>query len=80
MNCVEYVSIPNTSRLYDSDWETNGLIKQAAQLLLTWTQNQKLKGAKAEILQEPGKTPMVLVEVEGTTPNADTILFYGIFN
>jgi len=73
----EYIAIPNTSRLYDKEWETNGLLLQAANHLVQWTKNQDLKNCKVELLNEPTRTPMILIEVDGTHANAETFLFYG---
>ena len=74
---IEFIEIPNTSRLYDQEWESNGLIQKAANHLCEWTKNQNLKNAKVELIDEPSKTPMIFIEVDGTSPQSETVLFYG---
>jgi len=73
----EFIEIPNTSRLYDQEWESNGLILKAAKHLCEWSRNQNLKNAKIELIHEPSKTPMIFIEVEGTSPESEVVLFYG---
>eukprot|EP01017_Pseudomicrothorax_dubius_P041196 TRINITY_DN6563_c0_g4_i1.p2 TRINITY_DN6563_c0_g4~~TRINITY_DN6563_c0_g4_i1.p2 ORF type:complete len:476 (+),score=99.84 TRINITY_DN6563_c0_g4_i1:43-1470(+) len=71
----DFIRIPNLSRFFDSNWETNGLLTKAANQMVEWLKRQEIKGAKVEALIEPGKTPLVFAEIEGTAPG--TILFYG---
>lgn len=73
----EYISIPNLSPMFDKDWENNGLIDDALELLYKWAENQKLKGCKMEKIKEKGRTPLLFVEVEPTIKDSPTVLLYG---
>ncbi|KAL4468361.1 hypothetical protein ABPG72_012255 [Tetrahymena utriculariae] len=76
----DFIRIPNQSRAFDPEWNSNGLQEQAANLLLEWAKAQNLKGAKYEIIKDEDKSPIILIEVEGTTTDAKTVLFYGHFD
>jgi acetylornithine deacetylase/succinyl-diaminopimelate desuccinylase-like protein len=71
----EYIRIPNKSPLFDSDWEAQGHMARAAELMANWCRAQPIAGLKVEILQEPGRTPLLFCEVPGIGP--DTVLLYG---
>jgi acetylornithine deacetylase/succinyl-diaminopimelate desuccinylase-like protein len=69
-----YVRIPNKSPLFDPDWEKNGHMERAVQLLAGWCRRQPIAGMKVEIARLPGRTPLIFVDVPGTE---DTVLLYG---
>jgi acetylornithine deacetylase/succinyl-diaminopimelate desuccinylase-like protein len=71
----EYVRIPNKSPNFDPDWEQHGYMDQAAELMAEWCRQQPIKGMQVEIVRLPGRTPVVLVEIDGH--NDDTVLLYG---
>jgi len=71
----EYIRIPNKSPLFDADWEAHGHMTRAAELMASWCRAQAVAGLKVEILQEPGRTPLLFCEVAGDGP--DTVLLYG---
>lgn len=73
----EYIYIPNLSPMFDKEWETNGLLDKAVDLLYQWAVDQKLKGCKIEKLKEKGRTPLIFVEVEPTLKDSPTVLLYG---
>jgi acetylornithine deacetylase/succinyl-diaminopimelate desuccinylase-like protein len=70
---AEYTRITCLSPAFDPDWAERGAIREAAELLRAWTQEQD-GGLLAEIVQLPGRTPVLLVENGGT---GDPILIYG---
>ena len=70
----EYIRIPNKSPGFDADWEKHGHMDKASALLADWCRKQPVKGMKVEVLREPGRTPVVLCEIDGT---AGTVLMYG---
>lgn len=70
-----YIEIPNQSPLFDPEWERNGFMKQAVNLARSWAERQNLKGCKIEVISEPGRTPLILIEVEGTGDKS--VLLYG---
>jgi acetylornithine deacetylase/succinyl-diaminopimelate desuccinylase-like protein len=71
----EYVRIPNKSPLFDPDWERNGHMEKAAQLIADWCRAQPVEGMTVEVRRLPGLTPVVLVDVPGEVP--DCVLLYG---
>lgn len=63
----DYIRIPNQSHNYDPEWNTNGLLEKAANLLLEWAKKQDIKGATYELIKDEDKSPLILIEIEGTT-------------
>jgi acetylornithine deacetylase/succinyl-diaminopimelate desuccinylase-like protein len=71
----DYIRIPNQSPAFDPDWEAHGYMAQAVQLAKDWVESRNLRDSKLEVLQIPGRTPLLLLEVEGQKPG--TVLLYG---
>jgi len=71
----DYVRIPNKSPLFDPDWERNGHMEKAANLIADWCRAQPVEGMTVEVRRLPGLTPVVLVDVPGEVP--DCVLMYG---
>ena len=61
---AEYTRIECLSPAFDPDWAERGAITEAAELLRAWTQEQD-RGLLTEIVQLPGRTPVLLVENGG---------------
>lgn len=72
---IEYIRIPNQSPHFDSEWEAHGFMQQAVAHIAAWCEAQAVSGFALEIIQEPGRTPLILMEIAGQT--ADTVLMYG---
>src|SRR5580700_9356908 len=73
----DYIRIPNQSPVFDPGWQTAGHMDRAVALFEGWAR-EKLKalpGATLEVVRAPGRTPLIFIEVPGTTPG--TILMYG---
>jgi acetylornithine deacetylase/succinyl-diaminopimelate desuccinylase-like protein len=70
-----YVRIPNKSPIFDPQWETNGHMEKAVQLMADWCRAQPLPGARTDIHRLPGRTPLLLVDVPGELPGS--VLLYG---
>jgi acetylornithine deacetylase/succinyl-diaminopimelate desuccinylase-like protein len=70
---AEYTRIPCLSPAYDTDWAERGAMLEAAELLRAWAQDQDA-GLTTEIVQLPGRTPVLLVENGGA---GEPILIYG---
>lgn len=47
--------------------------------MIDWVKSVNVKGLKVELIVDQGKTPLIFIEVDGTKPDAETILLYGIF-
>jgi acetylornithine deacetylase/succinyl-diaminopimelate desuccinylase-like protein len=73
----EYIRIPNKSAHFDANWERNGHMDRAAELLRKWCEANALPGMKLEIVRLPGRTPLLFIEVPGTAPGSDCVLMYG---
>jgi len=76
----EFIAIPNTSKQYDAEWQTNGLLEKAAAHLKTWVESQKLENATIEILQQPGLSPLIFIEIQGSQSTTETVLMYGHYD
>jgi acetylornithine deacetylase/succinyl-diaminopimelate desuccinylase-like protein len=70
-----YIEIPNQSPLFDPEWERNGYMMQAVSLARTWAERQNVQGCKIDVISEPGRTPLILMEVDGTGDKS--VLLYG---
>jgi acetylornithine deacetylase/succinyl-diaminopimelate desuccinylase-like protein len=70
-----YVRIPNKSPMFDPQWEANGHMERAVQLMADWCRAQPLPGARTDIHRLPGRTPLLLVDVPGELPGS--VLLYG---
>lgn len=71
----DFVRIPNQSRSFDPEWNTNGLLEKACQHVIDWSKGQGLKDFSVDLYKEDGKTPAVIGVAE--MKDAPTILFYG---
>jgi acetylornithine deacetylase/succinyl-diaminopimelate desuccinylase-like protein len=72
---VEYIRIPNKSPMFDADWQKNGHMDAAADLLADWARKQPIKGMKVEVVRLEGRTPLIFVEIDGQ--GDDCVLLYG---
>jgi acetylornithine deacetylase/succinyl-diaminopimelate desuccinylase-like protein len=70
-----YIRIPNKSPLFDPQWERNGHMEAAVQLMAKWCREQPIPGKRVEICRLPGRTPLLLVDVPGEL--SGTVLLYG---
>ena len=70
-----YVRIQAKSPMFDPDWERNGYIDSAANLIADWCRLQPIPDMRVEVRRLPGLTPIVLVDVPGELPG--TVLLYG---
>jgi acetylornithine deacetylase/succinyl-diaminopimelate desuccinylase-like protein len=69
----EYTRIPCLSPAFDPEWQAHGHIDAAAALLRQWVDDQGL-GLTTEVMQLPGRTPVLLVDNGGS---GDPIVIYG---
>lgn len=74
---VEYIRIPNKSPAFDPQWEKHGYMRDAVALFERWARKhiQALNGAKLEIVQLAGRTPVIFMDIPGE--GSDTVLLYG---
>lgn len=70
-----YVRIPNQSPHFDPQWERNGYMEEAVQLMAEWCRVQPVSGIRVEIRRLPGKTPLLFIDIPGELPGC--VLLYG---
>jgi acetylornithine deacetylase/succinyl-diaminopimelate desuccinylase-like protein len=71
----EFVRIPNRSPHFDSQWEANGHMERAVQLVAAWCRAQPLERMSVEVHRLAGHTPLLLIDVPGEL--AGCVLLYG---
>ena len=71
----KYIRIPNQSPDFDPNWEAHGYMEEAVQLAHDWVAARNIANSRLDILRIEGRTPLLLLEVEGTQPG--TVLLYG---
>ena len=77
----EYISIPSVSPDFDPDWQANGEMDRAAELIARWVGEQNIEGLKLDRLQDDGRTPLLFADMPGTGDDeSDTVLLYGHFD
>jgi acetylornithine deacetylase/succinyl-diaminopimelate desuccinylase-like protein len=72
---MEYIRIPNKSPAFDPEWHSHGYMEQAMMRYAQWARHQPLKGMKLEVVRLQGRTPLLLIDIPGSSP--DCILLYG---
>ena len=72
---VEYIRIPNKSPMFDADWQANGFMDAATELLAAWARKQPIKGMKVEVVRLQDRTPLIFIEIDGQ--GDDCVLLYG---
>ncbi len=79
----DYIRIPNKSPEFDPDWAANGHMHHAAELLKNWAdafaRTEPVAGYQSEIVELPGRTPVLLFEIGGD-PARGTTLLYGHYD
>ncbi len=71
----KYIEIPCKSPLFDKDWEKNGYLDKAMQLIVDWCLAQNIRGMKHTVHRHPGRTPLLVLEIPGEVQK--TVLLYG---
>jgi len=59
----EYTRIPCLSPAYAPDWAADGHLVRAARLLADWCLGRAVPGLTADVVEVPGRTPVLLVDV-----------------
>lgn len=71
----EYIRIPNKSPLFDKNWQKNGYMHKAVELLVDWVKQQNVHGLTLDIINLEQRTPLIFIEIAGQSDN--TVLLYG---
>lgn len=72
---MDYIKIPNKSPLFDPDWQANGYMNQAVNLITDWCKEQTIDGMQLDIIQLEHRTPIIFIEIPGQSD--ETVLLYG---
>ncbi|MGH7340730.1 MAG: peptidase M20, partial [Candidatus Rokuibacteriota bacterium] len=70
---TRYIEIPARSPAFDPQWSEHGHIDRAVALIEDWARRQPIEGLTVETVRLPGRTPLILLEVPGTS-SAETVL------
>jgi acetylornithine deacetylase/succinyl-diaminopimelate desuccinylase-like protein len=77
----KYIEIPAKSPAFDADWAAHGHIETVLRSAADWVLAQKVEGLKLDIIQLPGRTPVMFFEVDATRSSGEgsgqTVLMYG---
>ena len=76
---ARFVEIPALSPVFDASWQANGQLSAAVEHVREWISARGLPGAQTEVVQLPGRSPLLLVDVPATAGAAGqgTVLLYG---
>jgi acetylornithine deacetylase/succinyl-diaminopimelate desuccinylase-like protein len=75
---TEYIAIPNKSPAFDPAWREHGHMHRAVALIADWCKRQPIEGLVVEVIEHPGRTPIIWAEVPGSGARAsETVLLYG---
>ncbi|MEN9506550.1 MAG: hypothetical protein RI958_2476 [Actinomycetota bacterium] len=76
---MDYIAVPARSPMFDVDWETTGHIATAARMLADWARRQPIDGMTVELIERPGLTPVLLLEIPATDDSLSsrTVVMYG---
>ncbi|GGH65042.1 peptidase [Comamonas phosphati] len=77
---TDYIRIPAKSPMFAPDWEKLGFIDTVLRNAADWVAAQKVPGLRFETVRQPGRTPVLFFEVDGTAEKAatsPTVLMYG---
>ena len=76
---VDYIRIPNKSPAFDADWQAHGYMDAAVEQFAGWARGKiaAIAGASVEVVRLEGRTPVIFVEIPGSSGSDDTVLLYG---
>lgn len=72
---MDYIKIPNKSPQFDKNWQANGHMHHAVDLIAKWCEQQAIDEMTVEVIQIEGRTPVIFMEIKGQSD--ETILLYG---
>lgn len=74
----DYIEIPNKSPMFDPDWERNGHMERAVQMLQAWCEQQPISDMHIEVVRIEGRTPLLFIDIPGASD--DVVLLYGHYD
>ena len=75
---AEYIKVPNKSPHFDPDWEANGHMETAVEMLEAWCKTQPIKDMTVEVVRIEGRTPLLFIDIPGQSD--DVVLLYGHYD
>ena len=72
----DYIAIPNKSPAFEPKWAELGHMDRAVALIEGWCREQRIDGLTVEVVQLPGRTPVIYMEIPGDRQD-DCVLLYG---
>lgn len=72
---TDYIRIPNKSPHFDPNWQQNGYMDAAVDLVADWCRANGPRGLTLDVIRLEGRTPLIYMEVPGS--GDDTVLLYG---
>lgn len=66
---MNFIRIPNLSPSYDPQWNTNGLLLKAANLIISFGKSLSLKDSEFTLLQDKPYTPAVFIDIKASRTN-----------
>jgi len=74
----DYIEIPAKSPMFDPQWANHGHLHLVAQRAADWVRSQRVEGLTLELIELPGRTPVLFFEVAATRPDShQTVMMYG---
>ncbi len=71
----QYIAIPCKSPAFDPDWQQNGYLHRAVDLIAAWCREQEIPGLELTVHGLAGRTPLILIDIPGQL--SETVLLYG---
>jgi acetylornithine deacetylase/succinyl-diaminopimelate desuccinylase-like protein len=75
---AEYIRVPNKSPHFDPDWEANGHMETAVEMLEAWCKTQPIKDMTIEVVRIEGRTPLLFIDIPGQSD--EVVLLYGHYD
>jgi len=72
---IDFIKIPNKSPVFDNNWQANGYMQQAVDLIKNWTLQQNIQGLSLDVITHEDRTPLIYIDIPGQID--ETILLYG---
>ena len=80
-NLMNFIRIPNLSPLFDPNWNKNGLLLKAANLIVSYAKSLNIKNAEINLLQDSPYTPLIFIDIPSSRQNDErTVLFYAHYD
>jgi acetylornithine deacetylase/succinyl-diaminopimelate desuccinylase-like protein len=75
----EYISIPNVSAVFESNWQELGHMERAVTLLADWAGGRPIAGMQFEVHRLEGRSPVLFAEIPPANggPADTTVFIYG---